>query len=511
MLIKSSSLAIISARIYLSACWLSACWLAASVASASTLTPTVGVNFAGSNFTQGPGLVPPDMALAVGPSQIVQIVNGGFQVFDKSGASLTGSMTDTQFWNNAGISSSTTNLGIFDPRVAYDPGSHRFFAIEDVSGTDPGTGGNLPNNKVMLAVSNSSNPADGWKALSFTAGTGFASGFADFDTLGVSKNGVFIGTNNFDNNSAAQTISMFSIPKLDLLASSPTLSNMTSFIGLDPNTNGLVPQLALDTGGAHGAVLTIGPNLHEASLLTISGAQGPGATLSAPVYVTGLTDGTVVPPVQSDGSVITTNIDNRFSQATFVEGNLMYAANSVSPDGVHDLIHWMILNLDTDTLLTQGTISDPNFDYTYPSIAANAAGGFMIGFNRSGNSPDGNPSAYDVECHYDGTNAVCASPLLLAAGQSVTFDARWGDYSATAIDPTNPDIFWTSLEITDPNNNWTTQITELTAAPEPGTIALAGLGLAVGSGILAFRRGFCPASRGTGTRPVSVWRGQRTL
>jgi hypothetical protein len=455
-------------RVFCSALSLLAC----TVAAASNLTPVIGTSFSGSSFNTTLNLVPPDMALAVGPSQIVQIVNTGFQVFDKTGVSLTGPMTDIQFWNNAGISSTTTNLGIFDPRVVYDPGSQRFFAIEDVSGTDPNTQATLPNNKVMIAVSNNSNPMNGWKALSFTAGTGFASGFADFDTLGVNQQGVFIGTNNFDNNSANQTISLFSIPKSDLTQSSPTLANMTSFLALNTTVNGLVPQLALDTGGTYAPVLTIGPNPHEAALLTISGAQGPSATLSAPTYLTGLTDGTVVPPVQSDGSQITTNIDNRFSQSTFVVGNLMYAVNSVSPDSVHDLIHWMIVNLSTNSLVTQGTISDPNYDYTYPSIVADASGDFTIGFNRSGNSPDGNPSGYGVECNYNGSSAICGSPLLLVAGQAVSNDGRWGDYSATAIDPSNPNAYWTSLEFTDANGQWATQITELVPSPEPGTIGL---------------------------------------
>jgi hypothetical protein len=56
---------------------------------------------------------------------------------------------------------------------------------------------------------------------------------------------------------------------------------------------------------------------------------------------------------------------------------------------------------------------------------------------------------------------------------------RWGDYSATVVDPTDPNRFWTIQEIAIGNNNWGMQITELILAPvpipEPSTIALFGI------------------------------------
>src|SRR5581483_2342203 len=184
---------------------------------AGILEPAIGTTFSGLNFNLIGAWRPSDMGMAIGPSHIVQIVNGSYGVFDRSGSPLAISDINS-FWQSAGIAN-PVNPGeiVFDPRVVFDPVSQRFFATGD-------TFGNGTSNQVYLAVSNTSNPLDGWRAVAFTAGAGFASGFADFPTLGFDRNGVYIGTDNFDNESAARSISIFSIPKADLLSTTPSLS-----------------------------------------------------------------------------------------------------------------------------------------------------------------------------------------------------------------------------------------------------------------------------------------------
>jgi hypothetical protein len=44
-------------------------------------------------------------------------------------------------------------------------------------------------------------------------------------------------------------------------------------------------------------------------------------------------------------------------------------------------------------------------------------------------------------------------------------DNRWGDYSATSVDPVNPNHFWTIQEYPSAANAWSTQITELQISP----------------------------------------------
>jgi hypothetical protein len=462
----------------------------------SLVAASVGVNFSGINLNQtialGTGAIPPDMGMAVGPGQIVQLVNGGYQVYDKTGAAQGGVITDSTFWNNAGIATSVTSPGISDPRVIFDQGSGHFFASQiNVSSTG---------NQVLLGVSNTSNPLDGWKAVNFRGNVGFA----DFPMLGLDQNGVYVSTNNFASSVGAFSgVSVFSIPKSDLLLGTPTLARLTGFENLNANTVGFGLNPAIDFGGNHGAILAISnTNFNQAVASNVSGSGGAGATLSSPTVLTGLKDGDVVAQRQPDGTRSVDGGDDRFGSAPFVVGNLLYATNTITDNnnGINDSVHWLIEDLTTHGVLAQGLVSDPNFDFSYSSIAANANGDFLLGFNRSGgaNDPTNNISAYAEACHYDGTTATCENPLLLAQGlrgdyhlDSGSPPSRWGDYSSIAVDPTNPNTFWTALEIPIANSGggqsrWGTQITQinLNAVPEPGTFML----LAFGGLLIAGRR-----------------------
>jgi hypothetical protein len=44
--------------------------------------------------------------------------------------------------------------------------------------------------------------------------------------------------------------------------------------------------------------------------------------------------------------------------------------------------------------------------------------------------------------------------------------SRWGDYSATSVDPNDPNRFWTIQTIPTDSDVWSTQITELITTPQ---------------------------------------------
>jgi hypothetical protein len=78
-----------------------------------------------------------------------------------------------------------------------------------------------------------------------------------------------------------------------------------------------------------------------------------------------------------------------------------------------DAIQWGVLNITTDNLVPQGLIQSANTDYLYPTIAANGAGDFVIGFNGSSASPS--ISDYWVSCTI---RAGCGAPSVAFAGLS---------------------------------------------------------------------------------------------
>src|SRR5207245_250143 len=70
--------------------------------------------------------------------------------------------------------------------------------------------------------------------------------FADFPTMGLDANGLYIGTNNFSSGGSFQDVSLYSIPKADLLLASPTVANRTSFTGLNASNYGFTLQAAVN-------------------------------------------------------------------------------------------------------------------------------------------------------------------------------------------------------------------------------------------------------------------------
>lgn len=447
-------------------------------------------NFAGLGLAQvkaasGFGVIPSDMGLAVGQDHVAQMVNGAFAIYQKNGALAQPVISDAAFWENAGISSSTLSARVTDPRLAYDAQSRRWFASEV---TTSATG-----NQVLLARSNTSDPTQGFKAVQFTGN----SGFADFPTLGVDRDGVYIGTNNFTSSTGSFTgVSLFSIPKADLIGASPSVAQMTRFDNLSAAQRGFTLQGISNNGGGSASVLAVDAlSWNTVDRTAINGAAGPGATLSATDKITGVLDGAPNAARQPDGTRNLDAGDRRLSASVVQAGDYIYATRTIgdsqnSTATTHDMAAWLVLDAATNAILRQGVIGDPLYDYYYPSIAADDLGNFVIGFNRSGDpvtGAAGDISAYAVAC--TGFGADCGDPLLLAEGlvgdYHLTYGGsanRWGDYSATVLDPVDPDTFWTALEIPLAANEWGTQVTALRLAgvplPEPAAwgLMLAGLG-----------------------------------
>jgi len=469
--------------------------LGALTLSAPALADGVLQQWQGASFNDvarlnGYEVIPPDMGGSVGGGYVTQLINGAYTVWNTAGGQQT-QISDSSFWLNAGVSPALVGTGLSDPRIIFDPGTNRWFASEITIGN----GFNA--NNVLLAVSNTSNPLDGFKAVSIASSPGE---FADFPTLGVNGTSVTIGTNNFSTN--LDGVSIFSIPKADLVSGSPSLANMTRFDNLPYTNPGWTPQGVTGPTSASSVLSVDIFGGGDITLSKINGAGGPGATLSSPTVIS--TGGSGYP---SDGrQPAAPGIDpgdNRISSGPVQVGNDIFFTRSVA--GVSgDAVQWGVIDATTGTIVNQGLIQASNLDYLYPSIAANASGGFVIAFNGSG--PSQNISDYWVSCTVGGG---CGAPQLALAGtvddyfQDFGYGVnRWGDYSWATVDPSNPNIFWLFQEYPLTGDQWGTVVTEIgleaAAVPEAPIWAMmllgfAGIGLAGVSGGRKTRSAFRPA------------------
>ena len=456
----------------------------------AALVVQIGQNFTGSTYGIDSFDRPADGDGAIGPSHFVELINGRFSVYSKTSGARVQTLTDTGFWTGAGL---TFPSGAFvsDPRVLFDKASQRWFA----SAIDVPT--SFQNNRFLLAVSASADPTGVWKAVAFIADptTGL---LADFPTLGLDADGVYLSGNLFPAAGAEIRPLLVAIPKADLLAPVPSAANRTSFNTLSYATRGEILQPVVNQDGTGGgervvAVSSLGYDFAAHSdliLSTVLNAAGPGAATLTP-STTVPTPPYYVPinPPQPNPSAQLDDGDARIGAVAYRVNGLIYAVHAVevNPAGGPPVtgsqrasLQWFKLDAGTGALLQSGTITDGTLDLFFPSIAANTNGTVVIGCN--GCNAASFVSSYAIVGETVGGVTTFGAPQLLQAGTASYNDpppnsggvSRWGDYSATSVDPLDANRFWTLQMVPTSATVWTTRITELITGPLELTIASAG-------------------------------------
>src|SRR5262245_29560697 len=155
-----------------------------NLASPSMPSPTL--NFDGIPFPGvGCNCAPPDTNGEVGATQYVQIVNEGFQVFDKStGASVYGPAGIATLWS--GFGGVCQNSGDGDPVVLYDQIANRWI-ISQFAGVS------VPTDE-CIAVSTTSDATGTW----FRYGYHLGSNFFDYPKLAVWPDAYYMSMNVFN-------------------------------------------------------------------------------------------------------------------------------------------------------------------------------------------------------------------------------------------------------------------------------------------------------------------------
>jgi hypothetical protein len=491
-----------------------------------------GLNFRTSLSGVDSGFIPPDTMGAVGPNHIVEMINGNFQVFNKqTGASLDSRSLDS-FWTNlAGVTipvfndtcpagggtcsqsgnTCTTNAQCesnftFDPRIVYDPASGRWFATS-LDSTNPAT----DDNNIYVAVSNTDDPrpapaGGGWQGFLFDADTAGSPQFHDYDTLAVDADGLYICTQDFDTGSGGGGVeSCYSIPKASLLQNPPSNANMTRFEASPAGLPGVAGSLqpALDFGVSVGRTPLLGVSGGGLVRSSILGSGAAGATLSAVVGIAGAPPHANPPAARqpTPGPTIE-NVAPRFVANVVKQGDSLWAVHAVQGTGSNSALRWYEIDEASNTVLQSGLIENVNQDFHEPSIAVNEFGHAVIGYTCSGPSLPASACASVGETV--GGVMAFEAPLILAAAnltapnqcyfQEFNDRNRWGDYSATVLDPVTPCTFWTFQEFLavgadcntvgtkDANGRWIeggqwgTQVTQLAISPPvitvPGDVSL---------------------------------------
>jgi hypothetical protein len=408
--------------------------------------PVLDSSFAGlGNPPHGQDVIPPDTMGAAGLNHLVSILNSDFGVFDKAGNRLQ--IVDLQaFWFSLGIEAGRPANFPFDPKILYDQYSDRFVAVTLGGKSAPGSW-------VMIAVSASSDPMGIWNKWAIPADidNGVLQTFnsADYPGLGVDQFNVYVTSNMFDNTGGGQYGKVWVIPKTQLLTTpGPTL---TRFEFHGPFLSGFSRQPAHTFGTAPAEYLVSeGPSGSSTQLLltridnasTIPVLQPPVPVTVAAYVSTGTTPG--APQLGNDNTIDTS--DTRVLNVVYRNGSVWATHHVVGPSGKVE-VAWYRINPGSGTVQSQGRVTDPNRWFYYPSIAVNKDNVAAIGF--SGSSFFEYVGGYYTVIQPTGAAEAVA---LLKAGDAPYFkifsgnDNRWGDFSATMVDPTDDTSFWTLQE-----------------------------------------------------------------
>jgi hypothetical protein len=437
---------------------------------ANGVAVAISQNFTG---TSGSGAWNPNPTGAAGADYYVEFLAvAPFEVYSKADGSLVQSTPYLDFWNQAGV---TIPAGWYvnTARVVYDPTVQRWFVSEATN--DPMH--NTNTFQFLLAVSATDDPTGAWSGVSLAGDPG-GNNYAAQLSMGLDAQGVYLSASVWDANQAIVDSTFLSIPKADLLANPPIVTNRTWFPSLTNQTHGGVaqPAVCLD-GSAGGDVLAAGHGFNfvtgtaeiDTNLFgfSVQNAGGPGPAILRNAQVV------IVPPyiapnnaMQPDGSTNLVDWDSTFTANVYRLGSVLFAAHSTQV-GAHPAIRWYRLSATNHALLESGTISEPNLDLFYPSIAANTNGTVVIACNGSG------AHTY-VSCYAAVGRTVngvteFGNLLLLKAGVASYQNGgnSWGVYSSTCVDPKDPNVFWTINMFAADTTTWSTQITQLLTSPSP--------------------------------------------
>jgi hypothetical protein len=175
-----------------------------------------------------------------------------------------------------------------------------------------------------------------------------------------------------------------------------------------------------------------------------------------------------IDPAQPDGSSNLSDNEARLSASTYTLGGILCAAQSIEVS-TRAAIRWYRIDATNHVLIESGTLTNADLDLFFPSLAVTKNGVMLICCN--GSSLQVPVSSYAFVGQTIAGVTTFSDTNLLQLGtipnyQDGSFESRWGDYSTTSLDPSDPSRFWTVQLLPLTSNTWATRITEVLVVPQ---------------------------------------------
>ncbi|MBI3850123.1 MAG: Ig-like domain-containing protein [Verrucomicrobia bacterium] len=446
---------------------------------APTVGPALGASFQG--LLDNNRVIPPDTQGAVGPNHVMTTLNSQVRIQNRQGGVLS-TVTLDFFWRSLG------HAEAFDPKLVYDQQANRwvFVALSDpFSGTS----------SLMLGVSQTSDPTGNWNLFDVDADTANTL-WADYPNLAYNGKWIVATVNMFGVSSPFfGRTQVYAFDKNDLGATGGAAHTVFNDSGFT-----LVPAVTFDASESN-MYLVSEETSSSLRISSISGAVGSETYAS--------NAGTVSSPQSWDFGAATVNSlpqlgtsegidadDSRMQICVNRNGSLWATHTVFLPPGspTHAAVQWWQFRTN-GTLIQRGRIEDNSgqVHYAYPSIAVNQNDDAVIGYSRFSSAQYASAN-YSFRFSADPANTM-SGDVVLKAGEAPYRkdfgygDVRWGDYSATVVDPLNDSDIWTIQEYaaspSGPVDRWGTWWGQLLFGGPPDGILEVGITPVDGTTLLA--------------------------
>ena len=456
--------------------------------------PTRLVDVDGIGITEQQGLigfnrVPPDHNGAVGPDHVVSVLNHVMQIYDKGGNLISTQQLENLF----GVVSGITTLPV-DPNLLYDQASGRFVYVSfEVAGTTNGPI-NASDDQVFLnvAVSQTSDPTDGWHVSSIDAKTfiGGQNTWSDYPGVAVDAEAVYITANMFDFDGGPDGNRDFKGNRLWIIDKGEgtgglydggaisfsvhdPVASATDLTGLGVSNATHIPaRYASNLPGESGIYLVAMGGLSNgvneiAQIIHVTNPLGSPNFTAQSVSLGDISNENLsfLPQATQLGTSNTLGSgDPRVNSgaAVWFEGKLYFTSSvtpKTGPDAGQTTTHWVELDANNPSslvLIQQGNIGGediaPGTHTFHSSINVNKDGAVLINYSASG--PSIYPGAYYALRSADDPIGQFSSSQTLRdgldwyfrtrAGEGISSQTinRWGDFSGVSVDPSDGSTFW---------------------------------------------------------------------
>lgn len=398
----------------------------ASAINGTDAFPTIDANF----DTITDGWSPPDPVVAVGKNSLVVLINKRIAMYDKAGALKSGPTSLATFFGVA------AGFSAFDPLAIYDPFSDRFIVAA------PADNGNANDSRIYIAFSQTNDAAGAWNKYFIDAEVGQLGNWADYASIGIDRNAVYLTANMFARSGGFSNVTLFIYDKEDGYAGR-ALDN-THLVDVRTAGGGspfrLRPAFVGETvpGDEYYLVHTDSSVGSAINLFRLNGNRFASPTLTASSVALPSTYFPIGSGRQPGAGGGVSSFGNNVWNGYYRAGALWTAQSISGSAGIAAWVHRLRVTstpaIREQTYQVELSGKDLYFPYVIPDVEDND-----FALLTAYSSPTEYVTGRFLNVSASGTIRASES-VVAATGRNDS--GRHGDYFAIGVDPTDPNRYW---------------------------------------------------------------------